>query len=367
MESSKAPLLSALGVFKNVINEELIRSFHVYQLEDGNEIWVEREFLFSTTSSYVEMVAQPVLKLSKVKMSELYEGQMMGIWFCMLVFNISAPSRSIPIPSILLISRLPLGAYARILGSMPLFLLGPLQVFQYRSDANCKDPIYSPLENSLQSTLLDIMSNPKLKSIPTLVDDLQKVYQLSYEARNKQPVVITDADNEEINSDNSHTERAAHVLDQDLNCLPYTGIPPPAENYKSVRNLPAVSERIAELALDDLVKYFDLPITEASKILKVGLTVLKRKCRELGIPRWPHRKIKSLDTLIHDLQEEAEHQERENKAAAMAVNKRKRMLENEKEIIAKKPFMDIQTETKRFRQDVFKRRHKARILQNKSK
>lgn len=64
----------------------------------------------------------------------------------------------------------------------------------------------------------------------------------------------------------------------------------------------AATERIARIALADLAKYFDLPIVEASRNLKVGLTVLKRKCREFGIPRWPHRKIKSLDTLIRDLQ-----------------------------------------------------------------
>lgn len=64
----------------------------------------------------------------------------------------------------------------------------------------------------------------------------------------------------------------------------------------------AASEDIARIALEDLVQYFGLPIVEASRNLKVGLTVLKRKCRELGIPRWPHRKIKSLDSLIRDLQ-----------------------------------------------------------------
>lgn len=64
----------------------------------------------------------------------------------------------------------------------------------------------------------------------------------------------------------------------------------------------AASKDVASIGLADLVKYFDVPIVEASKNLKVGLTVLKRKCREFGIPRWPHRKIKSLDNLIHDLQ-----------------------------------------------------------------
>lgn len=64
----------------------------------------------------------------------------------------------------------------------------------------------------------------------------------------------------------------------------------------------ADSKDVARIALEDLAKYFDLPIVEASRNLNVGLTVLKRKCREFGIPRWPHRKIKSLDGLIRDLQ-----------------------------------------------------------------
>lgn len=64
----------------------------------------------------------------------------------------------------------------------------------------------------------------------------------------------------------------------------------------------APSNHIANIAYSDLVKYFDMPIVEASRRLNVGLTVLKKKCREFGIPRWPHRKIKSLDSLIHDLQ-----------------------------------------------------------------
>ena len=64
----------------------------------------------------------------------------------------------------------------------------------------------------------------------------------------------------------------------------------------------AASEDVAKIALEDLVKYFDVPMVEASRNLKIGLTVLKRKCREFGIPRWPHRKIKSLDGLIRDLQ-----------------------------------------------------------------
>nr|GMD47771.1 protein RKD5-like [Ipomoea batatas]GME09913.1 protein RKD5-like [Ipomoea batatas] len=128
----------------------------------------------------------------------------------------------------------------------------------------------------------------------------------------------------------------------------------------------AAPEDIARIALEDLAKYFDLPITEASKSLKVGLTVLKKKCREFGIPRWPHRKIKSLDRLISNLQDEMQQQQEEDEATAMAVSKKKRMIEFEKKRIEKKPSMDIREETKKFRQDVFKRKHKARILERES-
>lgn len=49
-------------------------------------------------------------------------------------------------------------------------------------------------------------------------------------------------------------------------------------------------------------------------------------------------------------------------AAAQAVEKRQKMLESEKESIEEKPFLEMNSETKRFRQDVFKRRYKARAL-----
>ncbi|KAE8715895.1 hypothetical protein F3Y22_tig00110159pilonHSYRG00125 [Hibiscus syriacus] len=119
-----------------------------------------------------------------------------------------------------------------------------------------------------------------------------------------------------------------------------------------------------KIALEDLVKHFDLPIVESSRNLNVGLTVMKRKCREFGIPRWPHRKIKSLDGLICDLQEEVDQRQQEDEAAAYAVAKRRMMLETETESIEKEPCTELKSEMKRFRQDIFKRRHKARALKN---
>lgn len=67
-------------------------------------------------------------------------------------------------------------------------------------------------------------------------------------------------------------------------------------------NQRGATERMTEITLHELSQYFHMPITQASKELKVGLTVLKKRCREFGIPRWPHRKMKSLDSLIQNIQ-----------------------------------------------------------------
>lgn len=42
------------------------------------------------------------------------------------------------------------------------------------------------------------------------------------------------------------------------------------------------------------------------------------------------------------------------------------MLQNERESIERTPFRELEIETKRFRQDVFRRKHKARALESQS-
>lgn len=56
------------------------------------------------------------------------------------------------------------------------------------------------------------------------------------------------------------------------------------------------------LSRNTISQYFYMPITQAARELKVGLTLLKKRCRELGIRRWPHRKLMSLQTLIKNVQ-----------------------------------------------------------------
>lgn len=61
--------------------------------------------------------------------------------------------------------------------------------------------------------------------------------------------------------------------------------------------------RIAsEITKDELVACFNMPSEEAAKHLGIGLTVLKRICRQFGVPRWPFRKIKSLDRLLQNVE-----------------------------------------------------------------
>ncbi|KAM7260999.1 hypothetical protein ACFE04_026474 [Oxalis oulophora] len=366
--------LLALLVFQNTINKEVMRSLHVYQYqyqyqlkeenknknkndkdedededEDEDDIiirrrrrsihdfqtntnnkLVERQFLFnnyddddhhSSSSSYVEMETNPPflafalqdLLLVNLHHHHLIPGhQLFGCWLCILDFH-AASFTPYPIPPILSISR-----------------------------------------------------NPKLKSIASLANDLQTVYQFNSRTEDK----LSRFSSQGVHIDYSH--RVKNTL-PDLNCLPEL-LPiteltdhqqldqPGMTDAKKKR---AAAEDIAKISLDDLIKYFDVPITEASRNLNVGLTVLKKRCRELGIPRWPHRKIKSLDSLINNLQEEvARRQKLEDTAAVRAVANRQSMLQKERESIERKPFMELQSETKKFRQDMFKRRHRARVLKN---
>lgn len=44
--------------------------------------------------------------------------------------------------------------------------------------------------------------------------------------------------------------------------------------------------------LAELTRFFHLPITAVAKELGICVTVLKRICRENGVPRWPYRKVR---------------------------------------------------------------------------
>ncbi|XP_006284026.2 protein RKD5 [Capsella rubella] len=325
--------LTSLAVFQSVIRKELVRSLHVY-----GSVETEREFLFESQSPYVEQEKPEPLFLSEDfrPPEDISEGSVFGTWRCIFLFRFNQP---LPLP------RFP--------------------------------------------TLLCLSRNPKLKDIPNLANDLKFISELtpktpsdqelcsSVESREfNQPKPLKRVFKEDSVQDCEVDQPKPRkiVLKQDLNCLPDSETESESEQESEneitehsesdaktemLRTKRTPSKIVAGLSLEDLSKYFCLTIVEASRNLNVGLTVLKKKCREFGIPRWPHRKIKSLDSLIHDLQREAERQQEMSEATAMAVAKRQKKLETEKKNIVEKPFMEIQKETKRFRQINFKKRHRA--------
>lgn len=78
---------------------------------------------------------------------------------------------------------------------------------------------------------------------------------------------------------------------------------------------------------DKLKEYYSMPIQLAAGELGICTTMLKQICRRLGIQRWPHRKIQSLNSTIcqlettltrNDLSEEMKQTRREELAVASA-------------------------------------------------
>ncbi|KAL4195933.1 hypothetical protein AMTRI_Chr04g180780 [Amborella trichopoda] len=67
-------------------------------------------------------------------------------------------------------------------------------------------------------------------------------------------------------------------------------------------NIARQRERTGKLNLGDLANHFHLPITAAAEKLSICPTVLKKVCRRNGMPRWPHRKIKSIERSISNLE-----------------------------------------------------------------
>ncbi|KAF3324232.1 protein RKD1-like protein [Carex littledalei] len=113
------------------------------------------------------------------------------------------------------------------------------------------------------------------------------------------------------------------------------------------------------LTFEEVSQYFYLPIIQAAKELNVGLTLLKKKCRELGIARWPHRKMKSMQTLIKNVQEL---RWKEGSVGDMQVKSAIEILEQEQKLMEMRPSVQMQKQTKRLRQACFKANYKKRKL-----
>ncbi|XP_019460317.1 PREDICTED: protein RKD1-like [Lupinus angustifolius] len=113
------------------------------------------------------------------------------------------------------------------------------------------------------------------------------------------------------------------------------------------------------LSRKTISEYFYMPITQAARELNVGLTLLKKRCREFGIRRWPHRKLISLQALIINVQELGKEEGQESE---MKLRNAIEILEKEKKTLEEMPDMELEDSTKRLRQACFKASYKKKKL-----
>ncbi|KAF8651862.1 hypothetical protein HU200_063108 [Digitaria exilis] len=320
--------LTALSIFSSTVEHAAYRSVHGYKVlgrKDGKwvrwERWLERQFVLSlSVPPCIEVAvpaASPRILLAGWRGRPVFrEGQTVGTWRCIVAFD----------------------SVASIAPSSP------------------PPPVLNPVVN------------PQLQCLPNLYIDLQKVFPFQKVEAKEQPVHSGEQKKGSDETDSSEYDSDGDPQSDKECCMMHAELAP------QVQKKPRANRKLIEsITLVDIARCFHLPIREASKTLKIGVSILKRKCRKYGIPRWPHRKIKSLESLINDLeyvldddareevQQGLQKIEEERQAAAIkALTKRKKMLESEMEIIQQKPALDLMTETKQFREDVFKRRYRAK-------
>ncbi|CAH2043165.1 unnamed protein product [Thlaspi arvense] len=117
---------------------------------------------------------------------------------------------------------------------------------------------------------------------------------------------------------------------------------------------------IKTLSRETMKPYFYMPIAKAAKELNIGVTLLKKRCRELGIPRWPHRKLMSIRGIITNLKDHLEKTEGERNRSKL--RNALEILEMEKKTIEESPDYEFGDKTKRLRQACFKANYKRRRL-----
>nr|XP_015638205.1 uncharacterized protein LOC107276829 [Oryza sativa Japonica Group] len=136
--------------------------------------------------------------------------------------------------------------------------------------------------------------------------------------------------------------------------------PPPPRVTRSRRDGSSAATaggktRLDHIGFEDLRRYFYMPITKAAREMNVGLTVLKKRCRELGVARWPHRKMKSLKSLILNVQEMGS-----KGMSAAAMRRELEALENCCALMERNPAVELTERTKKLRQACFKENYKRR-------
>ncbi|KAJ1692440.1 hypothetical protein LUZ63_009138 [Rhynchospora breviuscula] len=108
------------------------------------------------------------------------------------------------------------------------------------------------------------------------------------------------------------------------------------------------------LNFNQVAQKFNAPIGKAAKDFQLSTSTLKLRCRELGFKKWPYPKLKSLSNLVNDL----------TKYRVRDFQNIVEEILEEIESIKENPSLDIKSETKILRQQMYelKKKKKRRMI-----
>nr|CAD1826828.1 unnamed protein product [Ananas comosus var. bracteatus] len=105
------------------------------------------------------------------------------------------------------------------------------------------------------------------------------------ESKNKEPLACVEESNEEAKMTREGDQ--SMIRSTTITNVPSRSSSSSSSSSSSNSNNSSGSREERMITFEEVSRYFYMPITQAAKELNVGLTLLKKKCRELGIPGGP--------------------------------------------------------------------------------
>lgn len=158
-----------------------------------------------------------------------------------------------------------------------------------------------------------------------------------------------DSEQPEFDEPESDAEEALNPLDTLAEAV--------ASQPVAFRNYKGQSRQMITMTFLEEGGLFDMPIQNASAQLGLGVTTLKRVCRENGIKRWPYRKRNSLGRLIDRTKQVLDDGTGQNNLHRLAALQ---VLEQQRQSMRCNQSSDMDDNTKLYRQAIFKLDHVQR-------
>jgi hypothetical protein len=108
---------------------------------------------------------------------------------------------------------------------------------------------------------------------------------------------------------------------------PATEESPPAASKRKKQNNSVNHSSSKHITMNILRPHFEKPLAEVAALLGICTTLMKKVCRRVGIPRWPHRHIRSLRKSILSMEQASAMFEGEDRAVyVFQIRKQQRRL-----------------------------------------